>query len=367
MNVLHVNSYYVSAPFYKNLYDEEQQRGLNLSVYVPYNSKKSVSNKDYGRYTVLSNDFNTLDRAFFFRKHNKILKNIEKQYSINRFDLIHAHSLFSNGYIAYKLYKKYNIPYIVAVRNTDVNIFFKRMLHLRSLGKEIINNAEKIIFISESYKQIVVSKYFNDDADTLLNKSIVIPNGINSFWLDNLNKEKSETPNNTINILSVGDIDKNKNHLATANACEDLISSGYDIRFNIVGRILNKRVYKKLLKYKFVNYLGTMKKEKLLDVYRMNDIFVMPSYTETFGLVYAEAMSQGLPVVYTKNQGFDRQFVEGMVGFHVNPNDSDTIITAIKSILTDYERITKNCYQNAKKFNWTYIAQDYISLYKNIS
>lgn len=40
----------------------------------------------------------------------------------------------------------------------------------------------------------------------------------------------------------------------------------------------------------------------------------MPSHKETFGLVYAEAMSQGLPIIYTKNQGFDGQFPDGYVG-----------------------------------------------------
>ena len=38
-------------------------------------------------------------------------------------------------------------------------------------------------------------------------------------------------------------------------------------------------------------------------IYRENDIYVMPSIIETFGLVYAEAMSQGLPVIYTRGQG----------------------------------------------------------------
>jgi len=44
----------------------------------------------------------------------------------------------------------------------------------------------------------------------------------------------------------------------------------------------------------------------------------MPSITETFGLVYAEALSQGLPVLYTRGQGFDRQFEEGEVGYAVD-------------------------------------------------
>ena len=49
----------------------------------------------------------------------------------------------------------------------------------------------------------------------------------------------------------------------------------------------------------FVSYLPeTNDKNKLLEHYRSCDIFIMPSKTETFGLVYVEAMSQGLPCLY---------------------------------------------------------------------
>ena len=39
----------------------------------------------------------------------------------------------------------------------------------------------------------------------------------------------------------------------------------------------------------------------------------MPSKYETFGLVYPEAMSRGIPIVYTKNQGFDKYFEDGEI------------------------------------------------------
>ena len=58
-------------------------------------------------------------------------------------------------------------------------------------------------------------------------------------------------------------------------------------------------------------------KEELIKLYRDSHIFTMPSITESFGLVYAEAMTQALPVVYTKGQGFDGQFPDGEVGYSV--------------------------------------------------
>lgn len=365
-NILHINSYYITNSLYKNLYDKEEECGLNIKVYIPHSSKYKGLNESFGTYSTLSMDFNELDRAFFLRKHRKISNNIQKTYDIKKFDLIHAHSLFSNGYVAYKMFQKYGIPYIVAVRNTDINIFFKKMVHLRHIGEKIIKNASKVIFISAPYKDIVAQKYLkNIDIDAEKNFD-VIPNGINDFWLNNIHCKKNADVRNNIRILCVGDLDQNKNHISTLKACEVLHDRGFDVTFNIVGRILNEKIYNELIASKFVNYLGTMKKEQLINVYRGNDIFVMPSYTETFGLAYAEAMSQGMPVIYTKGQGFDKQFEEGMVGYHVEADNVKMIVENIIKIIENYNYISEQCINKVKKFNWKDIASQYYDIYKRV-
>src|SRR5690606_32772754 len=58
--------------------------------------------------------------------------------------MIHAHTWYSDGGVAYLLSKKYNIPYITAVRNTDLNVHYKYLLHHRKFGKEILKNANKV-------------------------------------------------------------------------------------------------------------------------------------------------------------------------------------------------------------------------------
>lgn len=92
----------------------------------------------------------------------------------------------------------------------------------------------------------------------------------------------------------------------------------------------------------------------------------MPSKKETFGLVYVEAMSQGLPVIYSKGQGFDGQFPEGYVGYHVKYNDVDEIVKKIKEILKNYNNMSINAAKSAKKFNWKDISKEYIEIYNNI-
>lgn len=365
MKILHINSYFIAAPLYKNLYDKELELKQDIDVYVPVNKKTSINHERLGEYSRASKVFSTFDRVFFYRKHKKILSDIKETYDLKEYDIIHAHSLFSNGYIALQLYKEYGIPYIVAVRNTDVNVFFKKMIHLRKLGREIIANAKKVIFISEPYKKTVIEKYVYDRENTA-EKSLVIPNGINDFWIEHLYHHHKDSSSQNIKILAVGDIDKNKNHITTLKTCESLSKDGYDVEFNIVGRILNQKIFNTISKSKLVHYRGTKHKEELMNIYRDNDLFIMPSWTETFGLVYAEAMSQGVPVIYTKGQGFDQQFPEGLVGYHVVADDYQSIKKCIQKILCQYNEFSKQCCISSNRFNWKNISEQYIKIYEEV-
>ena len=83
-------------------------------------------------------------------------------------------------------------------------------------------------------------------------------------------------------------------------------------------------------------------------------------------MVYVEAMSQGLPVIYTKEQGFDGNFEEGEVGYHVVYNNPIEIAKRIMDIKADYSNISKNAIEGSKRFNWDNISDEYIELYTNI-
>ena len=92
----------------------------------------------------------------------------------------------------------------------------------------------------------------------------------------------------------------------------------------------------------------------------------MPSFTETFGLVYAEALSQGLPLIYTKGEGFDKVFPEKHIGVSVNPNNPKDIANAINYIIDNYNNIQKKCAIASKKFSWETIAEVYLQHYSAI-
>lgn len=149
MKILNVNSYYYSSSVHRQLQKALHNQGLYSLTYVPLakgyvpRDECRYKNEDY---VVASECYNELDRYVFHIKHKKILIDIKKSINLNEFDCLHAHSLFSNGYIALKIKELLGKPYIVAVRDTDLNSFFKYMIYLRPLGQRILREAYKIIF-----------------------------------------------------------------------------------------------------------------------------------------------------------------------------------------------------------------------------
>ena len=263
--------------------------------------------------------------------------------------------------------KKYGIPYVVAIRNTDVNAFFKRMPHLRKRGVEIMMDAEAVFFLSEAYRRQVFEKYVPQQyRETIRRKTHIIPNGIDEFWFQNPPIAGKKCDAKPIRLIYAGRIDANKNIPTIQNAMALLRTQGVETTLTVVGKVEDQREFQRIQKDPFTVCLPAMPKEKLLAEYRNADIFVMPSFTESFGLVYAEAMSQGLPVVYSKGQGFDNQFAEGIVGYHVDANNPSDIADGIRRVIEHYDDIQKNVVHAARGFNWTKLAEEYDQIYSTI-
>lgn len=365
-NILHVNSYYAVSPFYRNLYAEQLKSGLNIKVYVPVANGGGQPSHDLGDYSDLAANYGKFDRVNFGVKHRKIFSHLVRHYSGQCFNAVHAHSLFSNGYLAYRYKQEYAVPYVVAVRNTDLNVFFKYMLHLRALGIRILMDASKVVFLSPSYLSAVTDGYIPKPLRSqLLEKSVVIPNGIDDFWLERRVLGKGPS-GQEVNIVYAGVVDANKNCLTTLRACRLLAGEGHNVRFTVVGQVRNKHIHAQLMSDPLVTYHEPKTKEGLLALYERQSIFVMPSIHESFGLVYAEAMSQGLPVIYSRGQGFDGQFADGLVGHSVNPKDEHEIASVVKHIHANYFCYSKRAAEGAIEFRWKDIATRYRALYEGL-
>lgn len=361
--ILHIIPDYFNTRLYQLMLEALQSISPNRTykAYVCANTKNEHANLPQYIYQA-GRSFSNLERLLFFPKQRYLLRDIEKQVSMSDVSCIHAHTLFSSGYLAYRLHKKYGIPYIIAIRNTDVNIFFKYMPHLRCIGQRIAEHASRIIYISPAYQRQVEGRYLSK---LTANKATVIPNGIDDIFLQNCSQH--QRLNNTIRIIYIGRIEKAKNIKTLIRVVDTMVKQGKSVRLSLVGSIIDSNL-KPLIESRKANieWYPQCDKQQVLTHLRQNDIFMMPSFRETFGLVYVEAMSQGLPVIYTKGQGIDGFFEDGKVGYAVPAKDVNYIINRVDDILKEYKKISDNCVHEAKNFNWLSVAEQYDKIYQSI-
>jgi glycosyltransferase involved in cell wall biosynthesis len=82
-------------------------------------------------------------------------------------------------------------------------------------------------------------------------------------------------------------------------------------------------------------FAGYMRGEPLAAAYASADVFVMPSKTETLGLVLMEAMAAGLPVVACRAGGIPDAVEDGVTGFLYEPDDPLALVSTVRRALED--------------------------------
>lgn len=382
MHILHIANSYGGTEVYKQLIEALDKLCIKQTVFVPLNPNNLNRNGNFiidfqvhDSVIIYSTNLKHYHRYLYGLKINKIVKTIEKQVDLQNVDVIHAGLFCSDGAAAYELSKKYSIPYLVAVRNTDVNVYYKKMWWKRTYFQTILRESNKIIFISHQYKNLFLSSLKCKENDYLEKKSIVIPNGLNRFYLDN-QVHKAKSIHFPIRVIYAGAFNKGKNILESLNALQILVKKGYFIEFTAIGRGLKfrkeeKEYLNKLFHFasdkKWIHILDSLPKEELRKAFEASDIFLMPSTPETFGIVYLEALSQGMPIIYAKDQGFDGYYKEQNIGFGVDPKNSYDIASKIEIVINNYSQLAKNVYglDLYNDFSWEKISAVYLKLYLN--
>lgn len=367
MAILHISNGFAESKVHSNLARALDKFGIEQIVYCPVREEHLLGKNQFDckhvRF-VYSNCIKSWYKYVYFYKEWKLYRDLKLNVDFSEIGFIHAHTLFSDGGLAYKAHNEFGIPYAVAIRNTDVNYFLRLMKHTYSYGRKILQNAERVIFISEGLKNLFEESTFCKSIyDNIKDKFVVQPNGIEDYWHEHISHESHRGHD----VLYVGDFTPNKNVGRLVEAVKRVRDvPGYqDCRLVIIGggRDRNREV-EGLIKRNvvFVQYLGKIhEKDRLLDVMKSSALFAMPSITETFGLVYLEALSQNLPVIYTKRQGIDGFFDES-VGFSVNPYSIDEISNAIVRIL-ETPQFFNNKNVDFNEFRWDVIAERYKTMY----
>ena len=298
------------------------------TLYVRLSGKeKGVKDENYKgqfslkRFTLTDKKVSDFLKPFYYIQW--FLKGVKLGKSYTNTTIIHAHGAILNGTLAYLIGKKLRVSFVVTEHTGPYNRILNSWIK-STISKFIFNKAAKVLVVSEHQKKEVLKLGIPEE------KVLVSYNPVNTD-LFHIAVESAFK-----NIVFVSRLDEFKGGLRTVKAFHQICDQFADYTLTIVG---DGEEFEAIQQYVLTNNLsekiilkGTLTKLQIAEVLGKSSLFVFPSRHETFGLVVAEALSCGLPVVCT-NRTAPKEFINDKNGILVEPDNVDEIAEAMKQII----------------------------------
>lgn len=274
-------------------------------------------------------------------------------------NIIHAHGLVLNGLLAYFISKKLKIPFVVTEHTGPFSRIAQHPI-LSKVARFVSKKADKVLVVSEYQKQEVLKLNIPE------NKITVTYNPVNDIIFN-------PKPENILfnKITFVSRLDEFKGGLRTLKAFHELLSTHPDYELKIVGDGKEKIVIEKYIEnnqlQNKVKMKGMLTKAEIAKTLKTVDFLVFPSRHETFGLVVAEALCCGVPVVCT-NQTAPKEFVNKTNGILVNPDDVKAIYEGMLQMIKNYNQYNFNniSEETSKQFGITTFGNKLTAIYQEL-
>ena len=221
-------------------------------------------------------------------------------------------------------------------------------------------NLRRKLFSNVNLTLVPVSQWMGkfSQESFLKDKNIeVIHNGVdlNVFKPTADNKEK-----NNFRILAVSSVWHRAKGLYDIFKLRELLSEEYEII--IVGLSANQV---KQLPKGIIGIQRTQNIQELVQLYSKSDVFINPTYADTFPTVNLEALACGTPVITYKTGG-SPEAIDEKTGIVVEQGDVRALVNAIKQV-REKPLLSENCRLRAEQlFNKDKCFEKYIELYNNL-
>jgi len=287
----------------------------------------------------------------------------------NKIDIIHI-PYSSNEPFAFPILfinKLLNIPYVPVIHGGGMLEWKFQLLH-----KSFFKHADAIVAVSE----IIGSEYVKRT-----NREItVIPPLIpfkESILTKNELRNKYQLNENDIVLLSLGSINKIKGSDILLNAFlslkkEYIISKNLKLIYVGDGdkkNNLEKMTFEKNI-HQYVKFFGRIPHEKVNELYKLADIYIIPSLFEGKPLSLLEAMFNGLPIIGSNVPGINNTIIHNKNGILFEKGDSNDLKNKIIQLVENtteankFGRSAKNDY--SQQYTYQAMISDHINLYQQI-
>ncbi len=293
-------------------------------------------------------------------------------------DIVHSQCEFSTYIIAKRICSKVDAP-LLHTYHTVYEDYTHYFFPSKRLGKSVVSYLTKlavrktsaVIVPTEKVKKLL-------DEYGVKKDMIVLPTGVEiekfkavyeveDWILDK--KQELNIPLDKNVLLFAGRVAKEKNIQEILHCLKE--DNGNENVLVIVGdgpyMPEIKELTKELELSEKVFFTGMVKPEEMPIYYRLGDIFVSASTSETQGLTYIEALSAGLPLLCKKDPCLDEVVEEGINGWTFE--DKEDFLAKIKlyeESKVDHRELQDNAFKSADKFSAEKFAENAEEVYTAI-
>ncbi|MCK5332404.1 glycosyltransferase family 4 protein [Candidatus Parcubacteria bacterium] len=281
-------------------------------------------------------------------------------------DIIHSHDwmTFPSGIEAKNQSRK---PLVSHVHSTEDDRSGGQGAnpHVFEIEKSGIKEADKVLAVSNFTRNKIIDNY-----DIENGKIDVIYNAVNKVDFDDvcLSRRLNFGKNKIVLFLGRLTLHKGPDYfLKAAKKALDknrniifIISGSGDMDSQIIEQAADLGIADKVL------FTGFLRGEDLKKIYKMADLYVMPSISEPFGITSLEAMASGTPVLISKQSGVSEILNHCL---RVDFWDIDEMANKILSVV-DYNELrtclADNGLSEIDKFTWNKAADEIIKVYNTL-
>jgi len=264
-----------------------------------------------------------------------------------------------NAYFTFgSLAKKLGVPLVIGIHMSDIRLA-NNPFH-RRLQRRYFKQARAFACRSVAYQQ-----FFHQLFPEFRERTFLAFSGIPEKYL-NL-QERIQVPHGKKRIITVANLIKRKQVDKVLKALSTLPAVA-EWEYVIVGKGDQEEHLKRLAGNLGITgqvlFRGEMERDAVICELRESDIFILPSYNETFGLVYLEAMACGCLTIGSRHEGIDGIISDGKNGFLCDAGNEasirDTLSRAITLSEEEYRRIIRNSLCTAQDFSSDRQARAYL-------
>jgi glycosyltransferase involved in cell wall biosynthesis len=260
--------------------------------------------------------------------------------NIEAFDVVHVHALFSFApTVAAFLARRRRVPYILRPLGVLARYgITQRRPHLKKLSialleRRLIESASAIHFTS-------IAEQSEAEMLRLKCNSVVIPLGVDTDSLGKLATNDRLNRGGPFKLLFLSRIDPKKNLESLLHALSFVASKHPTVILDIAGGgdpgYVNglKELARRLGIADNVNWLGHVEGDEKARLLATATAFVLPSYSENFGIAVAEALAAGLPCIVSDGVALSHEITMAQAGI-VTGTDTASIAWGIQQLLND--------------------------------